>query len=148
MTRPRQNPFVRYRLDPTTDLASITERLRELAEDANDPEEREAIRAAWEAITKSPMGRFELALDVSPAPPAVPPLAAPPGTEEPFEPRLADLLTPGPVLPRLGPPSADEARTLRVDLAFLLREDEARATGPIGQASPPPEAGPSGVKKR
>jgi hypothetical protein len=148
VTRRGESPFLRYGLDPTADLATITERLRELAEDATDPAERDAIRSAWEALTKSPMVRFELALEVSPGPPALPGLASLPREEEPaFAPRLADLLTPGPVLPRLGPMTAEEARTLRVDLSFLLREDEARATGPIGEASPPSETD-RGMKKR
>lgn len=139
MSRRKDNPFIRYRLDPTQDLATVTERLRELAEDANDPEERDAIRAAWEALTKSPMRRFELALGVSPAPPPLPKLGE---ADEPddaaFEPRLADLLTPGPVAVRLGPMTIEEARILRVDLGHFVREDEVRATGPLGEASPPP----------
>jgi hypothetical protein len=134
VTRRSDNPFLRHGLDPTEDLGAITERLRELAEDAADPAERDEIRAAWEALTRSPMRRFELALDVSPAPPPVPVTPEASVVEEPFEPRLADLLTPGPVTPRLGPMTIEEARTLRVELGFLVREDEAKATGPIGQA--------------
>jgi hypothetical protein len=132
VSRREDNPFLRYGLDPTQDLASITERLRELAEDARDPAERDAIRAAWDALTKSPMRRFELALEVSPAPPPLPRFVEPAETDEPpFEPRLADLLVPGPVGARLPPTTKEEARLTRVDLGSLVREDEVRATGPI-----------------
>ncbi len=134
MSRSDENPFLRYGLDPTQDLTSITERLRELAEEANDPEERDAIRAAWEALTRSPLRRFELALGVSPAPPALPSVRSTQATDEPpFEPRLADLLTPGPVAPQLGPRTLVESRLLAVDLGFLLLEDEAKATGSLGE---------------
>ncbi len=141
MTRHGDNPFVRYGLDPTEDLGAITERLRELAEDAASPEEREAIRAAWEALTRSPMRRLELALDVSPALPPVPrPLSDDEGEgASAHEPTLADLLAPAPLAPRLGPVTAEEARVLRVELGFLVRADEAEATGPL----PAPSGGGS-----
>ena len=41
------NPFERYGLDPRDGIVAITQRLKELAEDATDPAERERIRAAW-----------------------------------------------------------------------------------------------------
>lgn len=133
MKRRGDNPFRRYGLDVTQDLASITERLRQLADDAVDPEERRAIREAWEQLTRSPVVRFELALDVSPARDAVPPPAsATESSAPPFDPTLLDLLAPAPLAPRLGPLTESEQRVQRADLTFLLREDEEAATGPIG----------------
>lgn len=60
-----KSPFERWDLDPHLSLADITERLRELAEDA-DPELAEEIRAAWRELTLHPDGRFEAALDARP----------------------------------------------------------------------------------
>ena len=45
------NPYERYDIDPLGGPAAITERMRELAEDATDEAERKAIRAAWEELT-------------------------------------------------------------------------------------------------
>lgn len=69
------NPFERYDLDPTEGPQGITERLRELAEEAEGAE-RDAIRAAWEELTKNPLRRAELALRA--APETRPPLGSPP----------------------------------------------------------------------
>lgn len=60
------NPFERYGLDPFDGPAAITERMRELAEDAESEEERAAIREAWEALTLHPRRRLELALEAHP----------------------------------------------------------------------------------
>ncbi|MBX7194701.1 MAG: hypothetical protein K1X94_21780 [Sandaracinaceae bacterium] len=70
------NPFDRFELDPHGDLATITDALRERAEDAGSDEERAEIRAAWEAMTLHPQRRLELALTAVPetrAPIGVPP---------------------------------------------------------------------------
>lgn len=56
------NPFERYDLDPRDGIQAITARLRELAEDTEDPAERERIRAAWEELTVHPARRLRAAL--------------------------------------------------------------------------------------
>ncbi len=71
-----ENPFERYDLDPREGIQAITERLRELAEDATDPAERERIRAAWEELTVHPARRLRAALFAFPE--TRPPLAGPP----------------------------------------------------------------------
>jgi hypothetical protein len=73
---PDQNPFDRYDLDPREGIAAITERLKELAEDARDDAERERIRAAWEELTLHPARRLRAALFAHPE--TRPPLGAPP----------------------------------------------------------------------
>jgi len=59
------NPFERFDIDPRDGLAAITERLRELAEDA-DEDERERLRAEWDRLTLHPRTRLEAALDAFP----------------------------------------------------------------------------------
>ena len=60
------NPFERYDLDPREGIAQITQRLKELAEDAKDDAERERIRAAWEELTLHPARRLRAALFAHP----------------------------------------------------------------------------------
>ena len=60
------NPFERYDLDPRDGIAAITQRLRELAEEARDDREREQIRAAWEELTLHPRRRLRAALFAHP----------------------------------------------------------------------------------
>jgi hypothetical protein len=60
------NPFERYGLDPREGIAAITQRLKELAEDAPDDAERERIRAAWEELTLHPARRLRAALQAHP----------------------------------------------------------------------------------
>jgi hypothetical protein len=60
------NPFERYDLDPREGIAAITQRLKELAEDATDDAERERIRAAWEELTLHPARRLRAALFAHP----------------------------------------------------------------------------------
>lgn len=74
--RPSDNPFERYDLDPREGIAAITQRLKELAEDAKDDAERDRIRAAWEELTLHPARRLRAALDAHPE--TRPPLGAPP----------------------------------------------------------------------
>jgi hypothetical protein len=69
------NPFDRYDIDPRDGIAAITQRLKELAEDASD-EERERLRAAWEELTMHPDRRFRAALFAHPE--SHPPLGPPP----------------------------------------------------------------------
>jgi len=84
------NPFERYGLDPREGPQGITERLRELAEEAEGAE-RERIRAAWEALTKHPQERARLALEAHPE--SRPELGSPP-------PRSSEDLPDLPVLAR------------------------------------------------
>lgn len=60
------NPFERYGLDPRDGLIAITQKLRELAEDATDEAERERIRATWDELTLHPEKRVRAALFVPP----------------------------------------------------------------------------------
>jgi hypothetical protein len=60
------NPFERYDLDPHEGIAAITQRLKELAEDAKTDAERERIRADWEELTLHPARRLRAALFAHP----------------------------------------------------------------------------------
>jgi hypothetical protein len=60
------NPFERYDLDPRDGIVAITQRLKELAEEAKDEAERERIRAAWEELTLHPARRLRAALFAHP----------------------------------------------------------------------------------
>jgi hypothetical protein len=71
-----ENPFERFDLDPRLGPAEITRRLRELGEDARNGPERDALRAAWEALTVHPWRRLEAAVAAHPESRA--PLGAPP----------------------------------------------------------------------
>lgn len=73
------NPFERYGLDPREGVVAITQRLKELAEDAKTDAERDRIRAAWEELTLHPARRLRAALNAHPetraqlgSPPALP----------------------------------------------------------------------------
>ena len=70
------NPFEVYGLDPREGIAAITQRLKELAEDATTDAERERIRAAWEELTLHPARRLRAALHAHPETRA--PLGSPP----------------------------------------------------------------------
>jgi hypothetical protein len=60
------NPFERYDLDPREGIAAITQRLKELAEEAADEGERERLREAWEELTLHPARRLRAALFAHP----------------------------------------------------------------------------------
>lgn len=68
--------FAELELDPLCGPEEITERMRELIDDAA-PEERPRLRAAWEQLTLHPKRRVELALgtfvDLEPGPEPRPP---------------------------------------------------------------------------
>jgi len=66
MSDAEDNPFERWDIDPMAGPSAITERMRELAEDAPDEETRAAIREAWEALTMHPRGRLEAAFEAHP----------------------------------------------------------------------------------
>lgn len=74
--KPSDNPFERYGLDPREGIGAITQRLKELAEDATDEAERDRIRAAWEELTLHPARRLRAALSAHPETRA--PLGSPP----------------------------------------------------------------------
>jgi hypothetical protein len=70
------NPFEDFDLDPRDGVHAITERLRELAEDAPDEAARARVRSAWEELTLHPARRVRAALLAHPE--TRPPLGAPP----------------------------------------------------------------------
>jgi hypothetical protein len=61
----QENPFERFDLDPKEGPRAITERLRELAEEAAEAE-RALIRAAWEELTLHPLRRLRAAIGAPP----------------------------------------------------------------------------------
>jgi hypothetical protein len=133
------NPFERFGLDPLLGPRGITERMRELVEEAPEAE-RAAIRSAWEELTLHPARRVRAALLAHPEtrPPLPPrPFAAraPPGASEP-ELTLDDLaLRPSvalalgaaadaaPDLPPAGPRAAPSARALPSSGSASLEDD-------------------------
>jgi hypothetical protein len=110
-----RNPFDRFELDPTSDLAAITDVLRERAEEVTSDDERASIRAAWESLTLHPDMRLELALT------AVPETRPPLGRR----PRAPQLSTPDAGQPASSSPSL-------LDLVGLppLRAELDRTLGP------------------
>lgn len=105
------NPFERYDLDPRDGVVAITQRLKELAEDAKDEEERNRIRAAWEELTLHPARRLRAALDAHPE--TRKPLGAPPSLPRlrvsPLELELRDLAARPSALAALPEPLRDDA---------------------------------------
>ena len=101
------NPFERFDLDPEEGALGITERLRELAEDALSEEERDAVRAAWEQLTRHPHEHVRLALTAHPE--SRPPLPSPrspargPSGDAASAPQLPDTTD------FLDPPSVEDA---------------------------------------
>ncbi len=95
MSKP--NPFERYDIDPLEGPEAITERLRELVEQA-DEGERDQLRAVWEQLTVHPRARLRVAL------------AAFPETREPLGASPASQL--------FGKQTPDSA-VLRIELAFV-----------------------------
>ncbi|MDB5217601.1 MAG: hypothetical protein JWO86_5528 [Myxococcaceae bacterium] len=103
------NPFERYGLDPREGIVAITQRLKELAEDATDDAERERIREAWEELTLHPARRLRAALNAHPETRA--PLGSPPMLGRvrvvPTELELRDLAARPSALAALPPEIAD-----------------------------------------
>lgn len=99
---PIMNPFERFDLDPEEGPLGITEQLRERAETAANDEEREALRAVWEQLTRHPRERVRLALLAHPESRApLPSSAGAPTTPsttsagaDPALPRAADFFEP------------------------------------------------------
>lgn len=65
MSDASSNPFERYGIDPASSPEAITERFRELVGDAAEAE-REALRAAWDALTLNPEERVRAAFFADP----------------------------------------------------------------------------------
>lgn len=116
------NPFERYDLDPREGIVAITQRLKELAEDAKDDAERERIRAAWEELTLHPARRLRAALNAHPETRA--PLGSPPALPririDPTELELRDLAARPSAFAAL-PPSIRDAEA--TEMAPPLDED-------------------------
>lgn len=113
---PTKNPFEELDLDPHQGPRGITERLRELVEDAKDDAERARLRAIWEELTMHPGRRVRLALLAHPetrAPlGAPPPIAVAQASTVPLEPgtvTLADLALRPSVAAALGRGPAPDA---------------------------------------
>jgi hypothetical protein len=71
-----ENPFDELDIDPHSGPGGITERMRELIEEATDEAERTRLRALWQELTMHPGRRVRLALLAHPESRA--PLGAPP----------------------------------------------------------------------
>lgn len=111
--------FERFDIDPRQGPRAITERLRELAEEAPE-HERNEIRAAWEELTLHPMRRLRAAFAAHPE--SRPPLGAPPPL--PREPASMErALTLGEIAAR---PSV--ARAFGVDEAAQKQDDRGHAS--------------------
>jgi hypothetical protein len=65
-SKDERNPYERFGIDPLGGPAAITERMRELVEDAPDDAARAEIRAAWEELTLHPLRRLRAALGAHP----------------------------------------------------------------------------------
>jgi hypothetical protein len=61
-----KNPYERWDIDPAGGPAAITERMRELIELEDDPDQKTAIRKAWEELTLHPARRFRAAIGAHP----------------------------------------------------------------------------------
>jgi hypothetical protein len=132
MSENERNPYLRFGLDPTASLAEITERMRELAEDATSDEERASLRRAWEALSRSPARRFELALEAGPSPVPISLPTVSVGAPPPWpEPTLADVLARPPLAPMLPAETRGERSRRSFDLSAFVRSDEAEVTGEI-----------------
>jgi hypothetical protein len=129
-----ENPFERFALDPREGIASITARLRELAEDATNEHERAEIRAVWEELTLHPARRLRAAVGAHPE--TRPPLGSPP---PPLPTTSARLLTFRDLALR---PSVAMALATRADAPRAHEETSASlplAIDPHLQASNAPE---------
>ena len=118
------NPFEELDVDPRQGTRAITERLRELVEDAKDDADRARLRAVWEELTMHPGRRVRLALLAHPesrAPLGVPPPRGSLAAEAPPPPTLADLAM---------RPSIAEALASRADARAADADADALADDP------------------
>lgn len=100
-----ENPYERWDIDPLGGPSAITERMRELVDDAPDEATKTAIRAAWEELTRHPARRILAALAAHPdthGPKGVPPPAPRASTAPEPTVTLADLALRPSVLEALG----------------------------------------------
>ena len=122
-----ENPFDRFEIDPALGTRGITERLRELAEEASEADQA-AIRAAWEELTMHPARRLRAALGALPetrAPFAAPP--PPPRDAARVDPdlTLVDLA----LRPQVALALGGEPRATRADDEGSLEDDPILARG-------------------
>jgi hypothetical protein len=126
----RKNPFEEYDLDPREGPRAITERLRELAEQAQESERGE-IRAAWEELTLHPLGRIRAAWGAHPSYPlraGEPPTLPPEPAAAKGRLALRDLAVLPSVAQPLGPPKSAPASP-----AVSLDEDPVLQPGRAGR---------------
>jgi hypothetical protein len=105
VTARRKNPFEQYDIDPREGPRAITERFRELAEEASESERKE-IRAAWEELTLHPLRRIQAAWGAHPSYPegsGEPPVLPPDAPAAPTRLALRDLAVLPSVAQALGP---------------------------------------------
>jgi hypothetical protein len=122
-----ENPFEEFDLEPSAGPEAITDRLRELAENA-DAARRTRLREAWQALTLHPARRLAAALGAHPEtrvplgapPPPVPIDRAALGTARDVAP--AEMVLPLSVAEALGPPPSPAVARWN-DHPTLLEED-------------------------
>ena len=119
--RARGSLFDVYGIDPHAGPNAITERFRELMEDARDDAERDALRGAWESLTLHPMDRWRAALQTHPD---VPPPPVQPNRKRRPSPATADF-------GRRPPTLADLSAGTQVSCAFPMLDDTLPAEPPL-----------------
>lgn len=92
------NPFDDLGLDPLASPDELTERMRELVEDATTAAQKQALQDAWQDLTMNPRKRVRLALstfvDSEPFLPSPPPRPRPPAAASPEPQTPAELCVP------------------------------------------------------
>ncbi len=121
------NPFETLGLEPLATVSEITARVRELAEDADEPRQK-MLRALWEELTLHPRARIAAAVATFVPEGTEPPPCSPPrltvgaGAEPP--PSLLDKLPLAGLMPSLSPLPGDRpAPILSIHDDPLLQED-------------------------
>jgi hypothetical protein len=121
------NPFETLELEPLATVSEITARVRELAEDADEPRQK-LLRALWEELTLHPRARITAAVATfvpeGGEPAALPPprVATAAGAEPPAS--LLDKLPLAGLIPALAPPPGDRpSLVVSVHDDPLLQED-------------------------
>ncbi len=111
----RENPFERFGLDPHEGPSAITQRMRDLVEEATSEAERAELREVWEELTLHPARRLKAALFAHPDPEpregaAPPPPPLPPPREALSSLSLYDLALLPDVEAALGESARDPGR--------------------------------------